>query len=200
MCKMLPTAIENIISHYAYGVGRYNLHDELDFIAANRGLIPTLFLRHLVCKTGYWGCCEPLECYLVKNPLREDNPFFPWALIDKRAFLFGNTFIWWANSVRGTALRRLKTYGATFRKYVFLLVNGGRDIGTVWNVFMNRYINYIQEPILTDFKSYSCANHEKVFLEICKQLKSSGYFSPMISLGPRPSQRSVLSPTYEPLV
>ena len=195
---MLPTELENLVGNYAYGPGRFNLGSEVDFIAANRGLIPDHFLTHTVALRGH-GYRE-LTCYMVKNPLRSDNPFFPWALIDKRAFLFGNTFIWWANSVRSTALRRLKTYGATFRKYVFLLVNGGRDIGTVWNVFMNRYINYIEEPILTDFKSYSCANHEKVFLEICKQLKSSGYFSPMISLGPRPSQRSVLSPTYEPLV
>jgi len=185
---MLPTEIENLVGNYAYGPGRFNLFSEVDFIAANRGLIPDHFLTHTVALRGH-GYRE-LTCYMVKNPLRSDNPFFPWAQIDKRCLVFANTFMWWCERIHNGAYKELRTYRATFRKHVLTLVARGRDMAREWNFFVNRYLKC---QVLTDTTSYNTSEHENTFETICEQLKHSGYLSPKFSLPARPSQRSVLS-------
>ena len=187
---MLPTELENLVGNYAYGPGRFNLGSEVDFIAANRGMIPDHFLTHTVSLRGHVWCRPPeLTCYMVKNPLRSDNPFFPWAQIDPRSLIFGNTFFWWCGRIQHGTYKALRTYRATFRKHMLTLVNRGRDMSREWNFFVNRYL---QGQVLTDTTSYNTSEHENTFETICEQLKHSGYLSPKISLPDRPSQRSVL--------
>ena len=52
---MLPTPLENLVGFYAFGEGRYNLDEEVDFCAANRGMVPDSFLEH----------CLPLDSSLI---------------------------------------------------------------------------------------------------------------------------------------
>ena len=195
---MLPTEVENLVGHYAFGVGkkRYNLCEELDFCAANRGMIPDSFLAHAVTLDGYARePAPPLSCYTVKNPLRTDTPFFPWALIDKRSYVFGNAFPWWCGMILMPTFRKLKTYRSTFQTHVVRMFNRGRDMSQEWNAFVNRYRDRGLPEILTNPKSYDLLGHEHVFKVICEELENAGYLSPVLSLPPRPSQRSVLSPT-----
>ena len=193
--KMLPTEVENLVGHYAYGEGRYNLSEEVDFCAANRGMIPDTFLEHTVTLDGRTAAQTArvwaLSCYTVKNPLRTDSPFFPWALIDKRSPIFGNTFIWWMAMIETPTFRKLKTYRSTFRHHVVRLTHRGRDMIPEWNTFMNRYLatDYLLSPQSYDLQE----GHEQMFSLICDELGNAGYLTPMISLPPRPSQRSVLS-------
>ena len=193
---MLPTELENLVGHYAYGEGRYCLDEEVDFLAANRGMIPDSFLAHAVTLDGYARePAPPLSCYTVKNPLRTDTPFFPWALIDKRSYVFGNAFPWWCGMILMPTFRKLKTYRSTFKTHVVRMINRGRDMSQEWNAFVNRYLNRCMPEILTNPKSYDLLGHEHVFKVICEELENAGYLSPVLSLPPRPSQRSVLSPT-----
>ena len=196
---MLPTELENLVGHYAYGEGRYCLDEEVDFLATNRGMIPDSFLEHAVARLGYApeqnSVCEPLGGYMVQNPLRTDNPFFPWALVDPRARVLGNTFFWWEGRVNCQTYRKLKTYRKTFRAHVVRMINRGRDVSIEWNIFVNRYMHfsYLSKP-----ESYDSDDHEVLVSQICEELKTAGYLSPRISLPPRPSQRSVLSPPSSP--
>ena len=140
---MLPTEIENLVGHYAFGVGkeRYNLCEELDFCAANRGMIPDSFLEHCVTLCGQTRAPSvPLGCYTVKNPLRTDNPFFPWALVDKKSMVFSNTFHWWMGMIHMSTFRELKTYRSTFKHHVVRIMHRGRDMIPEWNTFVNRYL------------------------------------------------------------
>ena len=192
---MLPTELENLVGHYAYGVGRYNLGEEVDFCAANRGMIPNSFLAHSVVLDGYARePVPPLSCYTVKNPLRTDTPFFPWDLVDKRSYVFGNAFLWWCGMIHMPVFRQLKTYRSTFKNHVRRIVHRGRDMAQEWNAFVNRYLNVCMGHELTLPKSYDSLGHEHVFHVICDELYNAGYISPKLSLPPRPSQRSVLSP------
>ena len=196
--KMLPTELENLVGHYAYGVGRYNLAEEVDFLAANRGMIPDHFLTHTMTLTGHICRNHPeLSCYMVKNPLRSDNPFFPWAQIDKRSLVFANTFYFWFRKIETHTFKKLRTYRATFRKHVVALINRGRDVAPEWNFFLTRYLS---EPHLVDPKNYYTLDHENMFNSICDQLKNSGYLTPLFSLPPRPCQRTVLSQPSVPRV
>ena len=190
--NMLPTELENIVGNYAYGVGRYNLHEEVDFCAANRGMIPDSFLEHCVTLCDHARQPRPpLGCYTVKNPLRSDNPFFPWALVDKKSRVFSNTFFWWMGMINMSTFRELKTYRSTFKNHVVRIMGRGRDMIPEWNTFVTRYL---ATEILVALKSYDLIGHEFVFMVICEQLEEAGYLTPKISLPPRPSQRSVLSP------
>ena len=196
--KMLPTELENLVGHYAYGVGRYNLVEEVDFLAANRGMIPDAFLAHAMPLDGhFWRNPPPLVCYMVPNPLRTDNPFFPWALLDKASFVFGNSFYWWFNQIKPHTFKELRTYRATVEKHVVALINRGSNMAPEWNFFLSRYLS---QPYLLDPTNYHTLNHENMFSLICDQLKNSGYLTPLFSLPPRPSRRTVLLRPSELLV
>ena len=56
---MLPVALVNIIGHFAYGEGKYNLEDELAYISGNRGMIPVSFLEPTMTKLGRVQLHEP---------------------------------------------------------------------------------------------------------------------------------------------
>ena len=91
--------------------------------------------------------------------------------------------------------RELKTYRSTFKTHVVRMINRGRDMSQEWNAFVNRYLNRRMPEVLTNPKSYDLLGHEHVFKVICDELENAGYLTPKFSLPPRPSQRSVLSPT-----
>ena len=189
---MLPTELENLVGHYAYGDGRYTLSEEVDFCAANRGMVPDSFLEHCLPVLGYADRMRhALGCYMVKNPLRTDNPFFPWALIDPKAMVFGNTFFWWKGQIHDTTYRKLKTYRSTFKRHVEGCISSNKNCERVWNCFVNRYL---ATSVLMKPESYDTEDHEPMFERICEELGQAGYLSPKISLPPRPCQRSVLSP------
>ena len=188
---MLPTQLENLVGHYAYGFGRYNLSEELEYLATNRGMIPDTFLEHCLPLKGHNMIArQTLSCYEVKNPLRTDNPFFPWSLIDKNAIIFSNTFYWWEGCILCSTYRKLKTYRSTFSRHVTRLTHRGRDMFVEWNNFMTRYL---QTDCLLDPQNYLTNDHDTMFSLICEQLGNAGYLSPMILLPPRPSRLSVLS-------
>ena len=188
---MLPTELENLVGYYAYGQARYNLSEDIEFCAANRGMVPDSFLEHTLPLYGHGSRIgNALACYMVKNPLRTDNPYFPWILIDPDAIVFANTFYWWQGHILHTTYRKLKTYRKIFSQHLVRCAFAGRDFECVWNVFVNRYL---ETNVLMNHESYHIDGHGTMFEVICEQLGNAGYLTPMISLPPRPSQRSVLS-------
>ncbi len=193
---MLPTELKNLVGHFAFGVGHFNLEEELDFIAANRGMIPDAFLTHVLPRDGHSSRNPTLDCYMVPNPLRTENPFFPWGLLDKQSLVFGSAFYWWFTQIETNTFKKLRTYRATFKKHVIALIRAGADMAPEWNHFLTRYLS---EPHLCDLMNYRALNQENAntFYWICGQLKNSGYLTPLFSLPPRPSQRSVLSQPSE---
>lgn len=193
---MLPTQLENLVAHYAYGEGRYNLYEELDFVLTNRGMVPDAFQEHCVVALGYAPrMARALGFYMVKNPLRTDNPFVPWALVDPGARVFNNTFLWWWQRVARCTYRKLRTYKKTLWGHVARLSACGRDFSPEWNRFMNRYLS---SAVLADPANYNTQEHELLFKVVCEQIENAGFICPKTSLPPRPSQRSVLSRAYGP--
>ena len=188
--NMLPTELENLVGYFAWGPGRYNLNEELEFVSANRGMVPDAFLEYCVVSNGFkMRMVRGMGFYMLKNPLRTDNPFTPWALVDPQAQVFSNTFLWWLMQIRPKTYKRLHTYRATFRNYVFRLVNRGRDFFHEWNLFMSRYLGGV---VLADPASYVTACHEGLFRVVCEQVANAGFMTPKSSLPKRPSRRSVL--------
>ena len=177
---MFPTDIINLIGYFAFGCSKtaYDLNHELNFILANRGMIPDAFLEIAVSKIGFSRRCA-LCFYMVKNPLRTDNPFFPWALIDFRISVFSNTFIYWANKIKAETFRKLRTYPAIFRKHVKACCLSGKKFGPYWNFFVNRYF---MSDTLQHIESYQTEEAESLFENICYNLKNVGFISPGSSL------------------
>ena len=92
---MLPTELENLVGYYAYGEARYNLSEDIEFCAANRGMVPDSFLEHTLALYGHSSRIgNALACYMVKNPLRTDNPYFPSQNIVLRP-LRGRKYLIW---------------------------------------------------------------------------------------------------------
>ena len=180
---MLPTPLENLVGFFAFGEGRYNLDEEVDFCAANRGMVPDSFLQHCMPLDSYRASMRPtLSCYMVKNPLRTDNPFFPWALVDSNAMVFSNTFFWWKSRILKTTYQKLKTYRSTFKKHVEGCISSNKNCEREWNCFVNRYL---ATDVLMKPESYDTEDHGVLFVGICEELSNAGYLSPKISLPPR---------------
>ena len=191
---MLPTDLENIVGHYVYGEGHYNLTDELDFALANRGMIPDCFLSRSLPLCGYkdrmWG---GLSYYMVLNPLRTDSPFHPWALIDPDAVVFDATLTFWMERIQPWTFRGLKTYHKTFKRHVHELFHTKKNCERQWNFFVGRYL---QGDALLKSDAYRDREYEDLFRATREQLKCCGYLSPKISLPPRVSRQSVLSQAF----
>ena len=173
---MFPTDIINLIGYFAFGCSKiaYDLNDELNFMHANRGMIPDAFLEMSVPKLGF-ARRFALPFYMVKNPLRTDNPFYPWALIDPRVCFFSNTFIYWANKLKGETFRKLHTYPKIFRRHVRLCCMSGKQFGPNWNFFVDRYF---MTDTLQHIESYQTKKAEGLFEHICYNLKNIGFISP----------------------
>ena len=171
---MLPTDLVNLIGFYAYGVGKYCLEDELAYVRSNRGMIPLSFLEPtLIIKATHLGI--PFSVDRVMNPLREDAPFFPWALVDPEAFVFSNTMMYWASQIKPKTFTALKTYRKTFKKHLTRCFFSHKWFEGLWNGFVSRFLSNqaLQKVERSDFGECS-----DMFDFFCFELKFCGFVSP----------------------
>ena len=173
----LPTDISNLIGSFAYG-GSPKLEKDLIYVLANRGMIPDPFLSMRVRKLDldmHRYPRAPLEYFHALNPLRTDNPFYPWSLISRHAEIFSDTFTYWVHSLSTNAYRELKTYPKTFERHCRTCAMSGKGFGHNWNHVFQRYL---QSDALQKLENYEHHNYTGLFIEICYCLQTAGFVSP----------------------
>lgn len=179
---MLPTEIVNVIGHFAYGEGKYNLEDELTYISRNRGMIPVSFLQPTMTKLGRTQMHEPpFSVDAVLNPLRDDAPFFPWALIDPNSFVFSNTMMFWSAQIKQKTFGALKTYRKTFKKHITRCFFAHKHFESFWNALVVRFLS---NEVLLKIESYNFGECRRMFDSISWELKYCGFVSPPVVFPP----------------
>ena len=181
---MFPTDLVNLIGFYAYGVGKYCLEDELAYICCNRGMIPLSFLEPTLVIKGhaiYFNPDIPFSVDRVTNPLREDAPFFPWALIDPESFVFSNTLMYWASQIKPKTFTALKTYRKTIKKHLTRCFFSHKWFEGLGNGFVSRFLS---NQALQKVESYDFGECKAMFDFICFELKYCGFVSPPVVLHP----------------
>ena len=178
---MLPTDIFNLVGYFAFGGDSYSFANELEFVQTNRGLVPDAFLQTCVTRLGFaTRMTRVLGYYSVKNPLRTDNPFFPWALVDPHVIVFSNTFQYWADQLTFDTFRKLRTYPKIFRKHARRCAMSGKNFGSAWNFLVERY--FLHSNALQNVESYNSGEAIELFRDICDDLQHSGFISPGTSI------------------